>query len=221
MSNTGAYGNHGGETLFSAGESVAIYRCPNKKFDAYAVYTNTVPAGALRGYGLTQTVFAVESAMDELASRSTWTRWSRRRNIVRPGRPPARLGRPPRGRLVHRGRPFGLIDLVDAALRRTADDDLGPDWRVGTGAASSIHETAPPTDHISEAWATLREDGVYEIAVGTVEFGEGTSTAHVQIAATRWGLLRRGYILCSPIPTATGSTREPSPAGACSSQATL
>ena len=50
-----------------------------------------------------------------------------------------------------------------------------------------MHETAPPTEHISEAWATLCDDGMYEIAVGTVEFGEGTSTAHVQIAANQLG----------------------------------
>ena len=65
--------------------------------------------------------------------------------------------------------------------------DLGADWLVGAGSASSLHETAPPTDHISDAWATLRDDGTYEIAVGTVEFGEGTSTVHVQIAATNLG----------------------------------
>ena len=82
----------------------------------------------------------------------------------------------------------GCIDLVDEALRGRPDEqDLGPDWLVGTGTASSIHETAPPTDHVSEAWATLRDDGTYEIAVGTVEFGEGTSTAHVQIAASVLG----------------------------------
>ena len=82
----------------------------------------------------------------------------------------------------------GCIDLVDEALRGRPDEqDLGPEWLVGTGTASSIHETAPPTDHVSEAWATLRDDGIYEIAVGTVEFGEGTSTAHVQIAASVLG----------------------------------
>ena len=70
VSNTGAYGCHGGSVLFhSTGESVGVYRCPNKKIDAYAVYTNTVPAGAFRGYGLSQTIFAIESAMDELARR--------------------------------------------------------------------------------------------------------------------------------------------------------
>ena len=71
VSNTGAYGNHGGETFYAAcGESIAVYRCPNKKIDGYTVYTNMVPAGAIRGYGMTQTIFAVECAMDELARSS-------------------------------------------------------------------------------------------------------------------------------------------------------
>ena len=70
VSDTGAYGNHGPGVLFhSCQEAVTAYRCPNKLVDARAVYTNTVPAGAFRGYGLSQTVFAVESALDELARR--------------------------------------------------------------------------------------------------------------------------------------------------------
>ena len=68
VSNTGAYGNHGAPVLEHAcAESISVYRCANKKVDGYAVYTNTVPAGAFRGYGLPQTGFAVESAIDELA----------------------------------------------------------------------------------------------------------------------------------------------------------
>ena len=53
------------------------------------------------------------------------------------------------------------IDRVDAALQRGANGHaLGEDWLIGTGTASSIQETAPPTEHISDAWATLRDDGV-------------------------------------------------------------
>ena len=67
VSNTGAYGNHGGEVLASSlGSSIATYRCENKKGVGYAVYTNTPPSGGLRGYGATQTAFAIESAVDEL-----------------------------------------------------------------------------------------------------------------------------------------------------------
>jgi CO/xanthine dehydrogenase Mo-binding subunit len=180
VSNTGAYGNHGGETLFAGGAAVMQYRCPNKKFDGYSVYTNTVPSGALRGYGMTQPAFAVESAMTELARALGLDPMElRRRNVIRPGDPLLAID----VTFTEDGL-TACIDLVDGALKRTSNGHaLGADWLVGTGTASSIHETAPPTEHISDAWATLRDDGTYEIAVGTVEFGEGTSTAHVQIAA--------------------------------------
>jgi putative selenate reductase molybdopterin-binding subunit len=189
VSNTGAYGNHGGETLFAAGAAIAIYRCANKKFDAYAVYTNTVPGGALRGYGMTQPAFAVESAIHELAvALGIDPLELRRRNIVRPGDALLAIDDHPDDVAFTEDGLGKCIDLVDAALRRTDNGGpLGADWLVGTGTASSLHETAPPTEHLSEAWATLRDDGVYEIAVGTVEFGEGTSTAHVQIAAEQLG----------------------------------
>ncbi len=185
VSNTGAYGNHGGETLFAGGAAVAIYRCANKTFDAYAVYTNTVPSGALRGYGMTQPAFAVESAMHELAvALGIDPLELRRRNIIRPGDALLAIADAPDDVAFSQDTLGQTIDLVDDALRRNANGEaLGHDWLVGTGTASCIHETAPPTEHMSEAWATLRDDGIYEIAVGTAEFGEGTSTAHVQIAA--------------------------------------
>lgn len=189
VSNTGAYGNHGGETLFAAAAAIALYRCPNKKFDAYSVYTNTLPSGALRGYGMTQPAFAVESAISELAvALGIDPLELRRRNIVRPGDALLAMDDNPDDVEFTEDGIAQCIDLVDEALRRT-DGQTGPDqdWLVGVGTATSLHETAPPTEHISEAWATLCEDGTYQIAVGTVEFGEGTSTAHVQIAATRLG----------------------------------
>jgi len=189
VSNTGAYGNHGGETLFAGGAAIAIYRCPNKKFDAYSVYTNTVPSGALRGYGMTQPAFAIESAMHELAVALDMDPLElRRRNIVRPGDALLALDEHPDDVSFTEDGLATCIDLVDTALRNhSVVSELGADWLLGTGTASSLHETAPPTEHISEAWATLLDDGSYEIAVGTVEFGEGTSTAHVQLAANQLG----------------------------------
>ncbi len=186
VSNTGAYGNHGGETLFAAGAAIGLYRCPNKKFDAWSVYTNTVPSGALRGYGMTQPAFAVECAIDELAVKlGIDPAELRRRNVVRPGDALVALADHADDVEFTEDGITECIDLVDEALRRDdSGHDLGEEWLVGSGSATSLHETAPPTDHISDAWATLRDDGSYEIAVGTVEFGEGTSTVHVQIAAT-------------------------------------
>ncbi|MFC9789353.1 molybdopterin-dependent oxidoreductase [Rhodococcus sp. NPDC127528] len=189
VSNTGAYGNHGGETLFAGGAAVMLYRCANKKYDAYSVYTNNVPSGALRGYGMTQPTFAVESAMHELAVALGMDPLElRRRNIVRPGDSLVAFDDGPDDVVFAEDGLARCIDLVDEALRRGgAGPPPGDDWLVGAGTASSLHETAPPTEHISEAWATLGDDGIYEIAVGTVEFGEGTSTAHVQIASTLLG----------------------------------
>ncbi len=87
LSNTGAYGNHGAPVLEHAcSESISVYRCANKKVEGYAVYTNTVPAGAFRGYGLPQTGFAVESAIDEVARAIGMDGLEfRRRNVVRKG----------------------------------------------------------------------------------------------------------------------------------------
>ena len=70
VSNTGAYGGHAGETLAAALASpLAAYRCANKKADGYAVYTNMVPGGGFRGYGASQTTFAIECAIDDLAKQ--------------------------------------------------------------------------------------------------------------------------------------------------------
>ncbi|MFE4250119.1 molybdopterin-dependent oxidoreductase [Streptomyces sp. NPDC056910] len=189
VSNTGAYGNHGGETLYAGGAAVMIYRCPNKKFDGFSVYTNTVPSGALRGYGMTQPAFAVESAMDELARALHLDPLElRRRNIVRPGDPLVAMHDGPDDVMFNENGLGRCVDLVDHAMARTVSEPPpGPGWLVGSGVASSLHETAPPTEHLSEAWVTLGDDLVYELAVGTVEFGEGTSTAHVQIAANQLG----------------------------------
>ncbi|MDX2227024.1 MAG: molybdopterin cofactor-binding domain-containing protein [Verrucomicrobiae bacterium] len=87
VSNTGAYGNHGGETLAaSLSQSLQIYRCPNMQGTGYAVYTNIPPSGAFRGYGSSQTVFAVESAMGDLARKLGMNLFElQRKNVVVPG----------------------------------------------------------------------------------------------------------------------------------------
>jgi len=188
ISNTGAYGNHAGQVLYhSCGESFAVYRCDNKKIDAIAVYTNTVPSGAFRGYGLPQTNFAVESAMDELARRIAMDGIEfRSRNVVHPGDP--MVSTTTEHTDVQYGS-YGLdqcLTLVKQTLERggAIDPPMSSDWLVGEGAALGMIDTVPPNGHFSEAIAALREDGGYNIVVGTAEFGNGTNTVHHQIAAT-------------------------------------
>ena len=71
LSNTGAYGEHGPTTVGLSGhKSIPLYRTPKAFRFAYdVVYTNRMSAGAYRGYGATQGIFAVESAVSELAAQ--------------------------------------------------------------------------------------------------------------------------------------------------------
>jgi len=191
LSNTGAYGNHAGPVLFHAcGESIAVYNCPNKKVDAVVAYTNTLPAGAFRGYGLPQTLFAVETAIDELARQLGIDPYEfRRRNIIKPGDPMLSPLSSDHNDVLYGS--YGLdqcLDLVELAMRAAAPDiELGEGWLTGDGIALTMIDTVPPDGHFADAHIALTEDGIFELTVGTAEFGNGTSTVHRQIAATALG----------------------------------
>jgi putative selenate reductase molybdopterin-binding subunit len=188
LSNTGAYGNHAAPVLFHAcGECLGVYNCANKKVDAVVAYTNTVPAGAFRGYGLPQTLFAVEAAIDELAKGLGISPFEmRRRNIIKPGDP--MLSPPDSGYHDVLYGSYGLdqcLDLVERAMQADAPKiDLSADWLVGEGIALTMLDTVPPDGHFADARIALRDDGGFDLTVGTAEFGNGTSTVHRQIAAT-------------------------------------
>ena len=189
LSNTGAYGNHGPGVLFhGSGEAVAIYRCANKRVEGKAVYTNNVPAGAFRGYGLSQTNFAVESAMDEMARKLGLDPFDLRRiNIAKPG--DALVSWDAHEHDVEWGS-YGLpqcLDMVEADLAAVERPDLGPDWMIGRGMAAAMIDTIPPRGHHAESRIALAADGSYDLYVGTAEFGNGTTTVHQQIAATVLG----------------------------------
>ncbi len=191
VNNTGAYGNHGGETLYAAcGEAVAAYNCPNKKVDGFTVYTNMVPGGAIRGYGMTQTIFAVECAMDELARTLKMDPFEFRRiNVVKPG--DQMIAESTESTDTEFGS-YGLdqcLDMVEAALKRGngVKRPEGPDWLEGQGMAIAMHGAVPPTEHRSEARLGLGEDGNYHLAIGTAEFGNGTTTVHGQITSSVLG----------------------------------
>ena len=190
LSNTGAYGNHAGGVLHhGCNESLAAYNCPNKRVEGYAVYTHTLPAGAFRGYGLSQTIFAVESAIDELARGLGIDPFAMRRlNAVRPGDPMVATSLEPHD-VVYGS--YGLDQCLDLAERALADDPgeppPGPEWLVGQGMAMGMIDTIPPRGHFAHARIRLEPDGGYALAIGTAEFGNGTSTVHGQIAAQALG----------------------------------
>lgn len=191
LADTGAYGNHAPGVLFhGVHESMAVYRAPNKRVDAESVYTNNVPSGAFRGYGLGQVQLAIEGAIDELAARlGVDPVEMRRRNVVRPGDPFV-VGRPVDGDLEYGS--YGLdqcLDLVEEALSRPGPPaPPGDGWAVGRGVALAMIATIPPRGHRSHARVTLAADGTFVVDVGTAEFGNGTTTVHAQVAATELGV---------------------------------
>ena len=192
VSNTGAYGNHGSETLAAAMASpIAAYRCDNKKGAGYAVYTNMVPGGGFRGYGASQTTFAIECAIDELARLLDIDPMEmRRRNVVRPGDNIESIWKEPTDASFGS---YGIAECLDIVERELAPGNgvakpTGEDWAEGTGVALAILECGPPTEHRSGAEMKLLADGTYHLAVGSSEMGNGITTAHKQIAASVMGV---------------------------------
>ncbi|WP_435187907.1 molybdopterin-dependent oxidoreductase [Streptomyces sp. bgisy126] len=186
VSNTGAYGNHGPAVMFhSVGESFAVYRAPHKKVDAYSVYTNVVPAGAFRGYGLGQVTFAVESVMDELARRLGMDPLVfREKNVIGPGEGMhSPIGEEEDLHIASYGLDQCLSVVRNALAEDRSAEDAPEGWLVGQGTGMAMIATGPPGGHYADARVSLLEDGTYDIAVGTAEFGNGTTTVHQQITA--------------------------------------
>jgi putative selenate reductase molybdopterin-binding subunit len=188
VSNTGAYGNHGGETLGSSlGSSMMTYRCRNKKGLGLAVYTNVVPSGAFRGYGATQPAFALESSIDELAKQLGIDPGTmRRKNMVRAGDPLHSIWPGPDDSEIGS---YGLdqcLDFVEEALNsgRGEKKPDGGEWLEGKGIAIHAQDCSPPTEHRSQADLVLRPDGSYHLAIGAAEFGNGAVNSLRQIAAS-------------------------------------
>ncbi|MFZ4778175.1 MAG: molybdopterin-dependent oxidoreductase [Terrimicrobiaceae bacterium] len=188
VSATGAYGNHGGETLAaSLSQSLQVYRCPNMQGTGYAVYTNIPPSGAFRGYGSSQTVFAVESAMGELARELGMDLMAlQRKNVVVPGDAVHSIWEGPSDAEMGS---YGLdqcMDFVEKALAsgRGEKKPEGGEWLEGKGHAIHMHDCIPPTEQRSEAHIKLREDGTYYLTNGVTEMGNGTITSMRQVAAS-------------------------------------
>lgn len=198
----GAHGNHSRPVLrHGLADATAPYRCENVAVSGRAAYTNNVPSGAFRGYGLGQVVLAVECAMDELADALGMSPVAVRRvNAVAVGDVPGGLGS---GHLLTAGN-TGLeecLDLATAGLAETRDRDaardlvaehpqLGgtaDDWAVGEGLATTMSGTTPGRGHRAQAVARLTGDG-FELDVGTVEMGSGATTVQLQIASTVLGV---------------------------------
>ena len=213
VSNTGAYGNHGGETLAaSLGCPIAAYRCPNKKGDGYAVYTNTVPAGGFRGYGASQTTFAIECAIDELARKLGIDPFAiRRKNMIRADDRIESDLEDPSDVDVRQLRLDQCLDLVETALASGRGRKQARRRRMagGTGVALAMLECGPPTEHRSGAEMALA--GRRHLSPGRGLRGDGQRLGNLASPDRRLGA-RHAAPSASPSSTPTRTERPTTPA---------
>jgi CO/xanthine dehydrogenase Mo-binding subunit len=209
---TGAYAEIGPRVAKKSGYTAAgPYRIPNLKIDSYSVYTNKPPAGAFRGFGVSQSAWAVESQMDIIAAALKLDPLElRKKNGYDEG------DKFVTEETLHA---VGLKECLDEVAKSIewkekygqGDKEIGRqgeeetkrqgDWETGRervkrgkGLACMIKATITPS--ISSAVVKLNEDASLSLYTGTVEMGQGSETVLAQIAGKELGIpLRKIQVL--------------------------
>ena len=186
LSNTGAYGEHSSTTVGLSGhKSIALYRHTEAyRFAFDVVYTNKQAAGAYRGYGATQGIFAVESAVNELAHKM--------------GMDPVKikeLNMPVEGGPLpgYHDVPVAQSCTMDRCMARAKEmmdweskypcRDMGNGKVRGVGVAMAMQGSSIAGVDVGGADIKLNEDGSYTLALGCTDMGTGCDTILAQIAA--------------------------------------
>ena len=199
VENTGAYGTHALTVMSVTGNrALSLYRCPNLRYRAEAVYTNLAVAGAFRGYGCPQGFFALECHVDEVAQALGEDPLEfRQRNHVQEGdlQPIAEiLGE---GREGHRQviRSCGLPQAIELGARAIGWQEKRrrgtgkPDAvRRGLGMAIVMQASGIPGVDMGAASMKMNEDGSFNLLVGATDIGTGSDTMFCQIAAEALGV---------------------------------
>lgn len=184
LSNTGAYGEHGPTTVGLSGhKSLPIYNhCLASRFVYDVVYTNTMQAGAYRGYGATQGLFAVESIVNELADELHMDPAELRlKNVVHEGETLPQyyneyLNSCTLDRCIEKA--MEMIDWKNKPLVR----DMG-DFTRGLGIACSMQGSSISNVDLASVEVKLQDDGFYTLSIGATDMGTGCDTILAQIMA--------------------------------------
>lgn len=185
LSNTGAYGEHGPTTVGLSGhKSIPLYGSLEAHRFAYdVVYTNVMSAGAYRGYGATQGIFAVESAVNELADRLGMDPVElREKNMVREGQVmPAYYGEQTNSCALDRclERAASMIGWKDKHPCR----DMGNGKVRSVGIAMAMQGSGIAAVDVGSATIKLNEDGSYTLLIAAADMGTGCDTILAQMAA--------------------------------------
>ena len=185
LSNTGAYGEHGPTTVGLSGhKSIPLYgKAEAFRFVSDVVYTNHMSAGAYRGYGATQGLFAVESAVNELADKLGIDPFViRQRNIIHEGDVmPAYYGQ------------VNTSCALDRCLQAVHDNigwdekypvrDMGNGKVRAVGMGMAMQGSGITSVDVGSASLKINDDGFYTLSIGAADMGTGCDTILAQIAA--------------------------------------
>lgn len=185
LSNTGAYGEHGPTTVGLSGhKSIPLYSSLEAHRFAYdVVYTNRMSAGAYRGYGATQGIFAVESAVNELAAKLQMDPTViREKNMVREGDVmPAYYGETANSCALDRclARAKEMIGWDE----KYPSKDMGNGKVRGVGMAMAMQGSSISNVDVGSVAIKVNDDGFYSLMIGASDMGTGCDTILAQIAA--------------------------------------
>ena len=185
LSNTGAYGEHGPTTVGLSGhKSIPLYgKAEAFRFTSDVVYTNHMSAGAYRGYGATQGLFAVESAVNELANILGMDPFKiREMNITHEGEiMPAYYGQ------------LNTSCTLDRCLARVHDmidwdnkypcQDMGNGKIRAVGMGMAMQGSGITSMDVGSATLKVNDEGFYTLLIGAADMGTGCDTTLAQIAA--------------------------------------
>jgi xanthine dehydrogenase molybdenum-binding subunit len=190
---TGAYASLGDKVMTRAATHASgPYEVPHVKIDCYAVYTNNIPAGAFRGFGVTQSAFAIESVVDDIAHQLGLDPIEmRRKNALRVGSVTNT------GALIRES--AGLIQCIDAVQAELAKRQQPWSWRVGDsryawGVAVGYKNTGlgGGAPDCSEVEVEAYSDGHAELRTSAAEIGQGLVGVLASIGAEELGLPYEG-----------------------------
>jgi CO/xanthine dehydrogenase Mo-binding subunit len=191
--NGGAYADIGPRITQKSGFTApGPYDIDHVAIDSYSLYTNLTPAGALRGFGIPQLVWAYESHTDMIARELNIDPLAiRRKNILREGRPQAT------GTLM---RDAGIEKVLERLAQRMqwekAFDKGCGTLRRGRGIAIGFKASISPTTSV--AIVNISADGGCMVYCSTVDMGQGSDTAMAQIAAEALGVPVESVTLVHP-----------------------
>ncbi|MDB9525821.1 molybdopterin-dependent oxidoreductase [Oscillatoria sp. CS-180] len=185
ISNTGAYGNHGQTVVFLTGcFPLGLYRCSHQRFRGIAVYTNTMPGGAFRGYGATQGTFAVESQLDEIANQLNLDPIVLRHKNFITAEDEILIGREKHFHIIGS---YALADCVEKVTQAFSQSEPkteeAPYLRRGVGFAATMQASGLAKIHKASVCLSLQPNGSYRLKTGSVDVGTGSDTTLRQVAA--------------------------------------